>query len=228
MNENFETKLKAAVKEAIYDCDRADVVEAWNEICSDSYHIYPMADFDEVCDTFVNMSASEIIREVNDNFDNFDDGEDYFYMDYGSYKSTDDPFDIIDMDELAQNVIDGEVEIDGLDLDEIKEEVKKECGSYRAFKTIDEFKETILVKIGETIEFRSKEDNDRVVTAMLIEVGIDYAHAPFVALGRSSFNFSTLFNGYEYKKDGEWVPFGVLDVTDTEKTENSEDNSNEN
>lgn len=24
MNENFETKLKAAVKEAIYDCDRAD------------------------------------------------------------------------------------------------------------------------------------------------------------------------------------------------------------
>lgn len=63
---------------------------------------------------------------------------------------------------------------------------------------------------------------------MLIEVGIDYAHEPFVALGRSSFSFSTLFNDYEYKKDGEWVPFGVLDVTDPEKTEDSEDNSNEN
>ena len=32
-----------------------------------------------------------------------------------------------------------------------------------------------------------------------------------------------LFDKYEYKKDDEWVPFGVLDVTDTEKTEDSEE-----
>ena len=224
MNENFETKLHEAVKEAIYDCDRADVIEAWNEICSDSYHIYPMADFDEVCDTFVNMSASEIIREVNDSFDSFDDSEDFFYVDCGSYKSTDDPYDVIDENELAQNVIDGEVEIDGLDLDEIKEEVKKECGSYRPFKTIDEFKQTIPVKIGESLVFRSKDQHDVTAEVMLIETGVTADALHYVVLGRFSYNLQSLFDRYEYRKDDEWVPFGVLEVTDTEKTEDVESN----
>lgn len=222
MNENFETKLHAAVKEAIYDCDRADVVEAWNEICGDSYHIYPMADFDEVCDTFVGMSASEIIREVNDSFDSFDDSEDFFYIDYGSYKSTDDPYDVIDQNELAQNVIDGEVEIDGLDLDEIKEEVRKECGSYRAFMTIDEFKQTIPIKVGESLEFRLKEEPDGVHEGLLTE--LFYTEGEWHAvLGKTAYKFSELFDHFEYKKDDEWVPFRVLDVTDTEKTEDSEE-----
>ena len=223
MNTNFETKLHEAVKEAIYDCDRADVVEAWNEICGDDDHIHPMEDFDEVCDTFVNMSASEIIREVNDNFDNFDDSEDFFYIDYGSYKSTDDPFDIVDEDMLARHVIDGDVEIDGLDLDEIKEEVKKECGSYRAFRTKEELKETIPVKIGGALEFRLKEEPDGVHEGLLTE--LFYTDGEWHAtLGKTAYKFSELFDHFEYKKDGEWVPFGVLDVTDTEKTE---DNSNE-
>lgn len=217
MNDNFETKLHAAVKEAIYDCDRADVVEAWNEICGDSYHIYPMADFDEVCDTFVGMSASEIIRKVDDSFNSFDDSEDFFYIDYGSYKSTDDPYDVIDQNELAQNVIDGEVEIDGLDLDEIKEEVRKECGSYRAFTTIDEFKQTIPIKVGESLEFRIKNKPESEREAMLIEID-----KSSVTLGTAIYSLGMLFDQYEYRKDDEWIPFGVLDVTDTEKTENAE------
>lgn len=214
-------KLLNAVKSAIYDCDDNVIVDAWNDTELSDRKIHPMEDFDEVCDEFNSMSPREIVREVQQNFDYFDPDEDWFYMDYGDYKSTCDLYDVVDRDDLAQAVIDGEVEIDGLDLDEIK----KECGSYRAFKTIEEFKETIPVKIGETLEFRRKDDTERVVTAMLIEVGIDFAHEPCVVLGRSCFNLSTLFNDYEYRRDNEWVPFGVLDVTDTE---NTEDEGNEN
>ena len=221
MSKSFETLLEDAVTDYLQDeVDNSDLVYAWNEYCDNEHYdskLYDTPDIEEIYS--FDGGVIDIIDKVKSDFDDFDSDMEYFYIDAGGcYISTNDPDDVVCHREMARAIIAGDLECDGLDLDEIKEE----CGSYREFKTIDEFKATIPVKIGESLEFRHKEDTERVVTAMLIEVGIDFAHEPFVVLGRSGFNFSTLFNDFEYRKDDEWVPFGVLDVTDTEKTENAE------
>lgn len=225
MSKSFETLLEDAVTDYLQDeVDNSDLVYAWNEYCDNEHYdskLYDTPDIEEIYS--FDGGVIDTINAVKTDFDDFDPDMEYFYIDAGGcYISTNDPDDVVCHREMARAIIAGDLECDGLDLDEIKEEVRKECGSYREFKTIDEFKQTIPVKIGESLEFRNKEDTERVVTAMLIEVGLDFAHEPFVVLGRSSFNFSTLFNDFEYRKDDEWVPFGVLDVTDTEKTEDTE------
>ena len=225
MSKSFETLLEDAVTEYLQDeVDNSDLVYAWNEYCDNEHYdskLYDTPDIEEIYS--FDGGVIDTINAVKTDFDDFDPDMEYFYIDAGGcYISTNDPDDVVCHREMARAIIAGDLECDGLDLDEIKEEVKKECGSYRAFKTIDEFKETIPVKIGESLVFRSKDQQGVTAEAMLVETGVNADATPYIVLGRFSYSLQTLFDNWEYKKDDEWVPFGVLDVTDTEKTENAE------
>lgn len=225
MNKSFETLLEDAVTEYLQDeVDNDDLVYAWNEYCDNEHYdskLYDTPDIEEIYS--FDGGVIDTINAVKTDFDDFDPDMEYFYIDAGGcYISTNDPDDVVCHREMARAIIAGDLECDGLDLDEIKEEVRKECSSYRAFKTIEEFKETIPVKIGESLVFREKDQQGATAEAMLIEAGVTADATHYVVLGRFSYNLQSLFDRYEYKKGDEWVPFGVLDVTDTEKTENAE------
>ena len=225
MSKSFETLLEDAVTDYLQDeVDNDDLVYAWNEYCDNEHYdskLYDTSDIEEIYS--FDGGVIDTINAVKTDFDDFDPDMEYFYIDAGGcYISTNDPDDVVCHREMARAIIAGDLECDGLDLDEIKEEVRKECGSYRAFNTIEEFKETIPVKIGESLVFRSKDQPDVTAEAMLVETGVNADATPYVVLGRFSYSLQTLFDNWEYRKDGEWVPFGVLDMTDTENTENAE------
>lgn len=226
MSKPFETLLEDAVTDYLQDeVDNSDLVYAWNEYCDNEQYdskLYSTPDIEEIYS--FDGGVIDTIDAVKTDFDDFDPDMEYFYIDAGGcYISTNDPDDVVCHREMARAIIAGDLECDGLDLDKIKEEVRKECGSYRAFKTIDEFKQTIPVKIGGALEFRLKEEPDGVHEGLLTE--LFYTDGEWHAtLGKTAYKFSELFDHFEYKKDDEWVPFGVLDVTDTEKTEDAESN----
>ena len=204
-------KLFDLVVEAIEDADPSDIIEAWNEVCRSSEdHIYPMDDLSEVCDVFNNMSPREIIAEVHENFDNFDVNDDYFYIDYGTYQSTDNVFDVVSENDLAEHIIGGDVEIDGVDL----EELKKQCGELRAFKDKEEFRQHTGFIIGSPVTIRHK-DVDTVIEGMLISITV-YEGSTTLVIGKTDFTLKVLFDNWEYKKDGEWKPFGVVDEETTD------------
>ena len=210
-------KLFDLVKEALGDCDRSDIVDAWNEICSDDDTIYSMNAFDDVCDAFNDLSPTDIIKCVNEDFDDFNFHDDFFYIDYGSYYSTDDPFDAIDEDRLVAAILEDEVEIDGIDLDELK----KQCGELRPFKTKEEFKQETGLSVGSQIIIRSKESGAVVEAAITSFCTLN--SSTIIGIGVSAHNFDELFNTWEYQKNDEWKPFGIADETTDSANATSEE-----
>ena len=208
MSKSFEKLLEDAVTDYLQDeVDNSDLVYAWNEYCDNEHYdskLYNTPDIEEIY--------------------SFDGGViEYFYIDAGGcYISTNDPDDVVCHREMARAIIAGDLECDGLDLDEIKEEVRKECGKLRPFKDKEEFEQHTGFVIGSPVTIRHK-DVDTVIEGMLISITV-YEGLTTLVIGKTDFTLKVLFDNWEYKKDDEWVPFGVLDVTDTEKTE---DNNNE-
>ena len=108
--------------------DDSDLVALWNERCDECNcmddRIYNMCEFNDVCGAWllpsIDNNPLEIIDRVQMNFDKFDSGDDYFYIDgYGHYVSfytlewsKDSPFDY---DTLAEAIADGDVNITGYD-----------------------------------------------------------------------------------------------------------------
>ena len=198
--------LKLVIEQLSESVNDEDVVDAWNEICSEDDKVYPMSDFNEVCDVFNYDSPKEIIDRVREYFDRFYTNDEWFYIDCGEYHSTDNPFDVIDKDELAQHIIDGEVECGGIDV----EELKKECGELRPFKTKEEFKQETGLSIGSQLIMRSK-DSGAVVEAAITSFSTLNSRT-VVCIGITAHNLDELFNIWEYQKDNEWKPFGIADT----------------
>ena len=206
--------LKLVIEQLNESVNDEDIVDAWNEICSEDDKIYPMSDFNEVCDVFNYDSPKEIIDRVRDDFDGFDLDAEWFYNDCNGWCAIDNPMDKVDDECLAQHIIDGEVECGGIDV----EELKKECAELRPFRDIEEFKNTIPIRIGEYLEFREKERPDIAAEAMLVETGVNAEGKCYVVLGRFSYEMQTLFDKFEYRTDGDWKPFGIAN-TDSESEE---------
>lgn len=204
--------LKLVIEQLNESVNDEDVVDAWNEICNEDDKIYPMSDFNEVCDVFNYDSPKEIIDRVRSDFDGFDLDAEWFYIDCGSWCSIDDPMDKVDDECLAQHIIDGEVECGGIDV----EELKKECCELRPFKTKEEFKAETGLSVGSQIIMRSKESGV-VVEAAITSIST-LNSSTVIGIGVSAHNFDGLFNTWEYQKDNEWKPFGIAN-TDSESEE---------
>lgn len=89
--------------------------------------------------------------------------------------------------------------------DKVKE-VKKEK-KWRAFRTFEEFI-LVLGTIGCHVRFRFKDDISNEFLALI--VGFNY-EAQTVTINNSIYSFKELFKKFEFYKNQEWQPFGVLD-----------------
>lgn len=89
--------------------------------------------------------------------------------------------------------------------DKVKE-VKKEK-KWRAFRTFGEFI-LVLGTIGCHVRFRFKDDISNEFLALI--VGFNY-EAQTVTINNSIYSFKELFKKFEFYKNQEWQPFGVLD-----------------
>lgn len=101
-----------------YNARNSDVVNIWNQFAdNNSYeHIYSMSEFDEIVGT--DRSYNDVKDSLDDDFDT---NKDYFYVDSGTgyYTSTDDPFDVIDTELLANEIKNDMGLYGGLRCDEI-------------------------------------------------------------------------------------------------------------
>lgn len=99
-----------------------------------------------------------------------------------------------------------------LPADKVKEVEEKK---YRPFKSIDEFKKETGLDLLSIVHYRYITEKPKTITTIGFGVITDFNTCNdenyYITIGDISFNLDELFN-YEYlDKQGEWLPFGVLE-----------------
>ena len=123
MRTNEEKIFVENIKEVVEDFKENKLVELWNEFCDKNYYeevIYYLSD-DEINDLFSNKTPAELIRMGKD----VDLDNKYLYFHLGELNTTDDIFDVVDIDELVDYIIDNDNDCNDIDirglLDELEE-----------------------------------------------------------------------------------------------------------
>ena len=106
-----EEKLEAVLNTV----DDVDVINWWNDCCSDDDTIHYMDELDYYCR---NWSATEII----DNTEDFHTNDDYFVENIYGLESFSDIYDIVDNTELINYMIDNDEDFGSEDVREILDE----------------------------------------------------------------------------------------------------------
>ena len=103
---NEEKRIVKNIRVVVEDFRENKLVELWNEFCDKNCYeerIYYLSD-DEINDFFSNKTPAELIRMGRDvNLDNK-----YFYFHLGELNKTDNVFDVVDIDELVDYIIDSD------------------------------------------------------------------------------------------------------------------------
>lgn len=105
MNNNETIKNK--IKDYLCDMNSLELLNAWNEYASENYYntIFTCDEFDEICE---NMTASEIALKCF-NGKHFNPNDEFFtFNGYENFESSDDLNDLIDIDELADFIVDND------------------------------------------------------------------------------------------------------------------------
>ena len=120
---NEEKMIVESIRVVVEDFKENKLVELWNEFCDKNYYeerIYYLSD-DEINDLFDNMTPAELIRMGS----NVDLDNKYFYFHLNELNTTDNVFDVVDIDELVDYIIDNDDDCNDVDvrtlLDELEE-----------------------------------------------------------------------------------------------------------
>ena len=103
---NEEKRIVKNIRVAVEDFRENKLVELWNEFCNKNYYeevIYYLSDY-EINDLFSNKTPAELIRIGS----NLDLDNKYFYFHLGELNATDNIFDVVDIDELVDYIIDND------------------------------------------------------------------------------------------------------------------------
>ena len=93
------------IRDFLFSIADYEVIDLWNEFCDDSYfsdlRVYHMSELD---DLLRGCTATEVLESVDSDFSTYDD----FFIrdDYDLFESHNDIYDIIDLDELIDYIID--------------------------------------------------------------------------------------------------------------------------
>ena len=101
-----EKMIVENIREVVEDFKEDKLVELWNEFCNKNYYeevIYYLSD-DEINDFFSNKTPAELIRIGKD----VDLDNKYFYFHLDELNTTNNIFDVVDIDELVDYIIDND------------------------------------------------------------------------------------------------------------------------
>ena len=121
MRTNEEKMIVENIKEVVEDFKENKLVELWNNYCERNCYeegLCYLSD-DEINNLFSNNTPAELIRmgkDVNLN-------SKYFYFHLGELNTTDDIFDVVDIDELVDYVIDYDDDCGDSELRELLDEL---------------------------------------------------------------------------------------------------------
>ena len=120
---NEEKMIVENIREVVEDFKENKLVELWNEFCDKNYYeesIYYISD-DEINDLFSNKTPAELIRIGKD----VDLDNKYFYFHLSELNTTDNVFDVVDIDELVDYIIDNDNDCNDTDIRDLLDELEE-------------------------------------------------------------------------------------------------------
>ena len=112
-----------SIRVVVEDFKENKLVELWNEYCDKNYYeerIYYLSD-DEINDLFSNKTPAELIRMGSD----VDLDNKYFYFHLNELNTTDNIFDVVDIDELVDYIIDNDDDCNDIDIRDLLDELEE-------------------------------------------------------------------------------------------------------
>lgn len=123
MRTNEEKMIVENIREVVEYFKEDKLVELWNEFCNKNYYeevIYYLSD-DEINDFFSNKTPAELIRMGS----NVDLDNKYFYFHLNELNTTDNIFDVVDIDELVDYIIDSDNDCNDTDIRDLLDELEE-------------------------------------------------------------------------------------------------------
>lgn len=120
---NEEKMIVKNIKEIVEDFKEEKLVELWNEFCDKNYYeerIDYLSD-DEINDLFSKKTPAELIRMGSD----VDLDNKYFYFHLNELNTTDNIFDVVDIDELVDYIIDSDNDCNDIDIRDLLDELEE-------------------------------------------------------------------------------------------------------
>lgn len=118
-----EKPIVENIREIVEDFNEDKLVELWNEFCDENYYeekICYLSD-DEINDFFSNKTPAELIRMGSD----IDLDNKYFYFHLDELNTTNDIFDVVDIDELVDYIIDNDDDCNDIDIRDLLDELEE-------------------------------------------------------------------------------------------------------
>ena len=118
-----EKRIVENIRAVVEDFKEGKLVELWNEFCNKNCYkevIYYLSD-DEINDFFSNKTPAELIRMGS----NLDLDNKYFYFHLNELNSTDNVFDVVDIDKLVDYIIDNDNDCNDTDIRDLLDELEE-------------------------------------------------------------------------------------------------------
>ena len=120
---NEEKIIVENIKEIVEDFKEDKLVELWNEFCNKNYYeeVIDYLSDDEINDFFSNKTPAELIRMGS----NVDLDNKYFYFHLNELNTTDNIFDVVDIDEIVDYIIDNDNDCNDTDIRDLLDELEE-------------------------------------------------------------------------------------------------------
>ena len=118
-----EKMIVENIREVVEDFKEDKLVELWNKFYDKNYYeesIYYLSD-DEINDLFSNKTPAELIRMGS----NLNLVNKYFYFHLGELNTTNNIFDVVDIDELVDYIIDNDDDCNDTDIRDLLDELEE-------------------------------------------------------------------------------------------------------
>ena len=118
-----EKSIIKSIRVVVEDFKENKLVELWNEFCDKNCYeerIWYLSDY-EINDLFSNKTPAELIRMGS----NLDLDNKYFYFHLNELNTTDNIFDVVDIDELVDYIIDNDNDCNDTDIRDLLDELEE-------------------------------------------------------------------------------------------------------
>ena len=118
-----EKMIVKNIRTVVEDFKENKLVELWNEFCDKNCYeerIWYLSDY-EINDWFSNKTPAELIRMGSD----VDLDNKYFYFHLNELNTTDNIFDVVDIDELVDYIIDNDNDCNDTDIRDLLDELEE-------------------------------------------------------------------------------------------------------